>query len=82
MQTKPQFVTANELHKLARRFQRLATALTRLACAANDYPILLKVGTLAGVHLSRIESSASRVCSSAARQVMPNNDEVGRSLLI
>lgn len=82
MQTKPQPVTANELEILAHRFQRIANALTRLACAAERFPILLKIRTLCGCNLTTIERALSRVCSHAARQVMPADEATGRDLLV
>ena len=81
MQAVPVFASPNELHKLAQRFQRIANALTRLAETARDYPMLLKLGTLDGAHLRRIEQSLNRVCAAGARQVVEVNDEIGRSLL-
>lgn len=82
MQCKARFAKPNELDRLARRFQRIANALTRLARTAHDYPLLLKLGTLAGAHLTRLERSLSRVCGDAAVQVTPRNPEIGRSLLV
>jgi hypothetical protein len=81
MQSKPHFVTTNELHTLAQRYQRVATALTRLAGTAQNHPMLLKLGTLRGIHLAKIEDSLSRVSSDGARQVLPSDEELGRSLL-
>lgn len=79
MQSNRKFANENELDKLARRFQRLANALFRLARVSHENRLLLKLGTISGSHLTRIERAASRVCGDAAIQVDP---EIGRSLLI
>ena len=79
MQSTREFVDENDLDRLARRFQRLANALFRLARVSHENRLLLKLGTLSGTHLTRIERAASRVCGDAAIQVDP---EIGRSLLI
>jgi len=81
MQSKPRFANTNELDRLAQRFQRIANMLTRLARVAGDYPILLKLGTLGGMHLIQIEKACNRVCGIAAAQVAEQDIEIGRSLI-
>lgn len=81
MQVKATFITPSELDKLARRFQRIATGLTRLARVAHDHPVLLKIGSLRGVHLTQIERAWARVSGSAAVQVAEHDPEIGRSLI-
>ena len=79
MQSNRKFANENELDKLAHRFQRLANALFRLARVSHENRLMLKLGTISGTHLARIERAASRVCGDAAIQVDP---EIGRSLII
>ena len=79
MQRTKEFVNEYELDRLARRFQRLANALFRLARVSHENRLMLKLGTISGTHLARIERAASRVCGDAATQVDP---EIGRSLII
>ena len=54
MQSNRKFANENELDKLARRFQRLANALFRLARVSHENRLLLKLGTISGSHLTRI----------------------------
>lgn len=81
MQTRRTPATPQEWDLAARQLQELANLCTRIARAAESYPIELKGRTFRSTLLGRMIQAARRLAADAASQLTEHDRDAARGMI-